>query len=66
MIIDVDVKHVILEEYITSHVLADTAGSPTPESSVMSHGRAVWMLEPTNAHTFSWHAKNGENTKGVG
>lgn len=49
MITDADLKHVILEESTTSHALADTADSPTPESSIMCHGRAVWMVEPTNA-----------------
>lgn len=47
MITDVDLKHVILDESIT--LTADTADSPNPESSIMCHGRAARMVEPTNA-----------------
>lgn len=68
MIIDVDLKYVILEESITPRALADTADSAAPELSIMCNGqswKAVWKLEPTNAHTFSWPAKKGEKKKGV-
>lgn len=47
----------------TAHALADTAGSLTPESSVVCTGQswqALYMLEPTNAYTLSWHAHRGK------
>lgn len=53
MIIDVDLKYVVLEDSITCRALADTAGSPTP-ALYRAMGRAgglcaCWSLQmPTH------------------